>query len=155
MSLMDFADSITPDELNAWAEAVKDAKASEQADDVEAEEKKAGINDLLGFALGCIRLSYDDFCRCTVEEFESICKAYNSQREAEYKDGWERTRSIAVASLRPYLKGSPSAYKIFPLPWDKQRQQNKVLKPVSAKEDKERFESLVRSIRAGQPSLRP
>ena len=60
------------------------------------QKKGIGIEECLGYALGCVRLSYDDFCRCTPSEFNCICKAYNEQREADYKDGWERMRLLAT-----------------------------------------------------------
>lgn len=40
LSLMDFADSLTPDELNAWAETVKESRAPAISEDKEIIEKK-------------------------------------------------------------------------------------------------------------------
>ena len=97
--------------------------------------------------MGCIHLSFDDFCRCTPSEFESICEAYHDQREADYKDGWERARAIIVATLRPHLKGRPTARKVYPLPWDKPKApQKKAPKPLTAEESKARFEKLVARV---------
>ncbi len=99
--------------------------------------------------MGCIHLSYDDFCRCTPTEFASISKAYHDQRETDYKDGWERARAIIVATLRPHLKGRPTAQKVYPLPWDKKAQakSRKKPKPLTAEESKERFESLIARLK--------
>ena len=99
--------------------------------------------------MGCVGLSFDDFCRCTVQEFESICKAYHDQREADCKERWEQTRAIVVASLRPHLKGKPTVRKIFPLPWDKnatKEVRSKAMPPLTAEESKMRFERLVERI---------
>lgn len=84
-----------------------------------------------------------------MQEFESICKAYHDQREAEYKERWEQTRAVVVASLRPHLKGHPPVRKIFPLPWDKERAQvarQDTEKPLTAEESKARFEKLLKKI---------
>ncbi|MBR4926420.1 MAG: hypothetical protein IKZ61_11860 [Prevotella sp.] len=94
-------------------------------------------------------LSYADFCRCTPEEFECICQAYHAQREAEWRDGWERTRALVVATLRPHLKGKPSALQVYPLPWDKEKTlQKKENKPVSKSEAFARFEGLMKRVRS-------
>lgn len=98
--------------------------------------------------MGCLHLSFDDFCRCTPKEFESICKAYHDQREADYRDRWERTRAIVVAAVRPHVKGKPTAHKIYPLPWDNERGPRKnAPKPLTAEESKARFEKLVARIK--------
>lgn len=82
-------------------------------------------------------------------EFESICKAYHDQREAEYQDRWERTRAIIVATLRPHLKGRPTAQKVYPLPWDKKiaNTPQKAQKPLTAEDSKARFEALMNRIK--------
>ena len=81
LSLMDFADGVMPEDAKAWAEANKEQSGDGTTENGDApEEKNLGINDYLGFAMGCLRLSFDDFCRCTPKEFESICKAYHDQR---------------------------------------------------------------------------
>lgn len=107
----------------------------------------------MGFALGCIRLSFDDFCGCTPEEFESICKAYHDQREADYKDEWERMRLLATYAIQPHIKKKITAQNLLPLPWDKPKPQRKkgqkALKPLSAEESKARFEKLVKRINGG------
>lgn len=98
---------------------------------------------MLGFSLGVLHLSYDDFCRCTPSEFDSICDAFHSHEEAKFKDGWERTRATAVAGLRPYIKGGKSAKDIYPLPWDSQSPKENV-KTLTLEEDKQRFEELLK-----------
>lgn len=107
----------------------------------------------MGFALGCIHLSFDDFCGCTPEEFESICEAYHEQREADYKDNWERMRLLATYTIQPHVKKKITANKLLPFPWDKpaflRKRGQKATKPVTAEESKARFEKLVERINGG------
>jgi len=72
----------------------------------------------LGIALGRIHLSYDDFCRCTLEEFEEICKAWQETRDADERSEWERMRLSATIAIQPHLKQKITAQKLLPLPWD-------------------------------------
>ncbi|MBR6139421.1 MAG: hypothetical protein IKQ12_07645 [Prevotella sp.] len=84
-----------------------------------------------------------------MQEFESICKAYHDQREADYKERWEQTRAVVVASLRPHLKGHPPVRKIFPLPWDNEmvkEVRSKAMPSLTSEESKARFERLVERI---------
>lgn len=57
--------------MEAWAASLQDGKAEALE---EGEEKKLNIYEILGYALGCIGLSYDDFCRLTPEEFGAVVK---------------------------------------------------------------------------------
>ena len=41
-------------------------------------------------------MSYDDFCKCTFEEFEGICKAWREMADGQYRDAWERARTVAA-----------------------------------------------------------
>ena len=112
---------------------------------VASRKKKFEIIDLLGFALGCVRLSYDDFCRCTPEEFNGICKAYHNQRETDYKNEWERMRMLATITIQPHTKSKITAQKLLPFPWEKHiLPQKKDYQPVSAEEDLRRFEVLIK-----------
>lgn len=72
-------------------------------------------------ALGCIGISYDDFCKCTYEEFESICKAWHEMTEGQNRDAWERARIIATISIQPHIKKKLTPGQLMPLPWDKKR----------------------------------
>lgn len=104
---------------------------------------------MLGYALGCIRLSFDDFCGCTPEEFESICKAYHDQREADYKDEWERMRLLATYAIQPHVKNKITAQKLLPFPWDKQSRHKENAHVLSAEESKARFEKLLKRTNDG------
>ena len=67
-------------------------------------KKPLGIYELLGMAVGCIGLSHDDFCKCTFEEFESICKAWSDMTEGQNHEAWERARTIAAIIIQPHVK---------------------------------------------------
>lgn len=73
-------------------------------------------------ALGCIGISYDDFCKCTYEEFESICKAWHEMTEGQSRDAWERARIIATISIQPHIKKKLTPGQLMPLPWDKKKE---------------------------------
>ena len=77
----------------------------------------------MGIALGCIRLSYDDFCKMDFEEFAAVYKAYAEQRDIDFKDEWQRMRLLAAIVIQPHLaknrKITPE--KLLPFPWDKKR----------------------------------
>lgn len=64
-------------------------------------------------------MSYDDFCRCTPEEFESICNAYHAGREAFYRDGWEKVRMLAAITIQPHVKKKITPKTLLPFSWDK------------------------------------
>lgn len=82
-------------------------------------KKNFDIVRLLGFSLGCVRLSYDDFCRLTVEEFESVCKAYTDQQKAKDRADWERIRILAAINVQPHTKKKITPQRLLPFPWDK------------------------------------
>lgn len=98
----------------------------------------------MGFALGCIHLSYDDFCKLTPEEFECICEAYRDQRESDYRERWERMRLHAAILMQPHVKKKITPQKLLPLPWEKEARRKNAPKPVSAEESKARFEKLAK-----------
>lgn len=102
----------------------------------------------MGYALGCIRLTYDDFCRLLPEEFEEICKAYSAQSEAEDKGEWERMRLLAAITVQPHVKGKVNPQKLLPLPWEKMQTPKR--EAVSKEESKARFEALVKRLESQQ-----
>lgn len=103
---------------------------------------------MLGYALGCIRLTYDDFCRLLPEEFEEICKAYSAQSEAEDKGEWERMRLLAAITVQPHVKGKVNPQKLLPLPWEKMQTPKREV--VSKEDSKARFEALVKRLESQQ-----
>lgn len=95
--------------------------------------------------MGYVCLSYDDFCRCTPEEFNGICKAYHNQRETDYKNEWERMRMLATITIQPHTKSKITAQKLLPFPWEKHiLPQKKDHQLVSAEEDLRRFEAIIK-----------
>ena len=106
-----------------------------------------GIYDLLGIALGRIRLSYDDFCRLDFNEFAAIYNSYATQRDAVYKDRWEQTRWLATIMLQPHLGKNKklTPHKLLPFEWDKKPAAEK-RKEVSPEEHRRRFENLVKRL---------
>lgn len=63
-------------------------------------------------------MSFDDFCRCTPEEFGCVCKSWHDEHEAHRREEWERLRIGVSLMLMPYAKGKLSAKRLLPLPWD-------------------------------------
>ena len=63
-------------------------------------------------------LRYDDFCSLTPEEFSYIYRAYSKDREAQYRDNWERTRMLAAITIQPYAKKGMMPQKLLRFPWD-------------------------------------
>ena len=91
--------------------------------------------------MGCIHLSYDDFCRLNFVEFEKICKAYNDEADRKFKSSWERMRILAAINIQPYCKSTVSPHKLLKFPWDKEERIS-----TSPKSTKERFEYLVKKF---------
>ena len=88
---------------------------------VKVKKKPVGILELLGIAVGCIRMSHDDFCKCTFEEFESICDAWHEMTEGQYRDSWERARIVAAICIQPHVKKRITPRQLLPLPWDNKK----------------------------------
>ena len=70
--------------------------------------------------MGCMGMSYDDFCRCTPYEFKAIYDAWSVRQESVMEGDWERMRMLATLMLQPYAgKGKRiTARKVLQLPWD-------------------------------------
>lgn len=105
----------------------------------------------MGIALGCIRLSYDDFCRLDFNEFAAVYKAYAEQCDTDYKDKWQRMRLLATITIQPHLKkGSKvTPEKLLPLPWDKENKHKKTKandKPMTKDQQRRRMEYLVKKF---------
>lgn len=105
-------------------------------------KKSVGIDDLLGYALGCIGMRLDDFCQLTPTEFDAVCKAWQEQREQTMQDDWERMRLHATITIQPHLKSKIIPERLLPFPWEKSTKKAEAPK-VSAEEARKRFERLV------------
>ncbi|RRC99048.1 hypothetical protein EII32_08425 [Prevotella sp. OH937_COT-195] len=99
----------------------------------------------MGIALGCIHLSYDDFCRLTPIEFEHIYKEFRNRQDAAYKDEWERMRMLAAIVIQPHLKKKVTPQKLLPLPWESTtKKQRGKAQQLTAAESLKRFEELAK-----------
>lgn len=101
----------------------------------------------MGVALGCIGLSFDDFCKLDYDEFESICKAWSENAETAYRDDWERARLMATICIQPHIKKRITPQKLLPLPWDKEMSnpQKKTLQ-LTPSEKQARFEGIANKL---------
>ena len=97
-------------------------QVAQAEDSGKGEKKPVGIEECLGYALGCVGLSYGDFCRLTPSEFEAVCKAYGERAEWHEQSEWERVRTLACVTIQPHVKKRITPRQLMPLPWDaKQR----------------------------------
>lgn len=102
---------------------------------------------MLGVTVGNIGLHYDEFCDLTPDEFSHIYKAYGDEREARYKDDWNRMSMLAAISLQPYSKNHLTPHKLLPFPWDEESQRTKKEIPkVSKEEALQRFEEVLKKV---------
>lgn len=100
---------------------------------------------MLGMALGCIHLSYDDFCRLTPVEFEHVYKEYRDKLETDHKDDWARMRMLAAIVVQPHLKKKITPQQLLPFPWEGAgRKPEAGARQPTAAESLERFEELAR-----------
>lgn len=112
--------------------------------------KPKDIYELLGIALGCIRLNYDDFCKMDFEEFAAVYRAYSEQRNTDFKANWERVRMLATITIQPHLgknkKMTPE--KLLPFPWDKpqKRGAKEKGKQLTPDQQRERMVELVKKL---------
>lgn len=97
---------------------------------------------MLGYGIGVIGMSLDDWSGLSPEEFGAICQAYNDKEEARLHDEWERMRLLATITIQPHVKNRLQAQKLLPLPWDGAKKTE--IPPVSKKEAKARFEQLLK-----------
>jgi dihydrodipicolinate synthase/N-acetylneuraminate lyase len=77
------------------------------------------VEGLLALAL-TIGIGRADFVALTPEEFREVFALWRENQQAQFRDGWERTRTVAAAALVPHSK-KRSLKAIFPLPWDDEK----------------------------------
>ena len=90
-------------------------------------------------------LGMDDFCRLTPREFQAAYDSWAEGREALTRDSWERMRMLATITIQPHVRKKLRADELLPLPWDGKGKSEAA--EVSAEEDKERLERLVKRMR--------
>lgn len=110
-----------------------------------------GIIELLGIALGCIGLTYDDFCKLSYEEFAAVYEAFATQRDTDFKDNWSRMRLLATISIQPHLgKGKKlTPEKLLPFPWDNVNQKPKNVgnkEELTPEQKRKRMAELVKKL---------
>ncbi len=101
----------------------------------------------MGYALGVIHISFEDFCKLTIGEFYETTKAFHTFQEAQSRVSWEQSRLMAYYSatgpnLDPKKLKGKTAQKLIPLPWDNQQSARR-RKGQPAKGDRERFNALL------------
>lgn len=104
---------------------------------------------MFGIALGCIGLSYDDFCKMSFEEFAAVYNAYAEQRDTEFKDKWVRMRMLATIVIQPHLaKGKKlTPEKLLPFPWEKsQKRKGKKGPDLTPEQQRKRMVELVKKL---------
>lgn len=109
--------------------------------------KPKGIYELLGIALGCIGLRYDEFCKMDYEDFAAVYDAYATQRDIDYKDRWTRMRLLATIVIQPHLgKGKKlTPEKLLPFPWEKKKTKTDA-PTLTQEEQRKRMEYLVQTL---------
>ena len=93
-------------------------------------------------------MSLDDFCRLDFAEFEAVHKEYAGQRDAMYKDGWERARAVGYMAVMPHLgKHRKTMHQLFPFPWDDGKKKADGDRPrMSREEQRERMKRLAEKL---------
>jgi len=71
--------------------------------------------------MGCVGMSYGDFCSCTPSQFTAIAEQWGKKAEADYRTGWDQTRTFAIAALQPYCKKPLKMTDILIFDWDKEK----------------------------------
>ena len=88
--------------------------------------------------MGCVGMSYDDFCRCTPSEFSAVTDMWNKREESLKRRSWEQTRDLIMAIYLPFSSKPIKATDILQFEWDKK---NTPSKPAE-KSTRERFEQV-------------
>lgn len=102
----------------------------------------------MGIALGCIGLRYDEFCKMDFDEFAAVYKAYAEQRDAQYKDEWQRMRLLATIVIQPHLAKNKkiTPEKLLPFPWDKKTVAREAKREITPEQQRRRMEELVKRL---------
>ena len=85
-------------------------------------------------AMGCIGMSYDDFCRCTPSEYAAVWHAWQEADERREQGEWERLRMSCLCMLQPYSKKRLRAEDVMRFPWESGESPDKGDATLSAEE---------------------
>lgn len=100
--------------------------------------------------MGCIGMTRDDFCKCTYEEFDSICEAWQRMRREDSRDAWERARIMATIAIQPHVKKRMTPRQLLPLPWNSHKPDGATSpdfnRHLTPEEQRKRFEKLARLV---------
>lgn len=101
----------------------------------------------MGYALGCVRLSLDDFCGLTPGEFASVARAHADLEESRHRDDWERMRMLAAMTMQPHVKNKLRPQTLLPFPWEHGRNGgSRAAERVSVEEAKRRRKELMERL---------
>lgn len=92
-------------------------------------------------ALGCIGLSYDDFCGLTPSCFDAVYKAYTEKLEDAERIAWSRMRLQTCISIQPHIRKRLSPAELIKFPWEAEDAKEDVSKEDALK----RFTKLVKA----------
>ena len=102
---------------------------------------------MLGLAVGCIGMSFDDFCLCSFGEFESIYKAWREYTDGTMHDAWERMRISAAIAVQPHTHKKIIPRQLIPLPWDNKKTVAREHVPeLTAEQRRKRSEEVARPL---------
>ncbi len=96
---------------------------------------------MMGIAIGCIGMSYDDFMWLDFAEFRSIYGTWRKCKEEVEQSEWERMRMLASICISPHVKHAPTPQRLLPFPWEKPKK--KAVPKVSKDAAKRQFEELL------------
>ena len=68
--------------------------------------------------------------------------------ESQYRDTWERARTVAAIIIQPHVKKKITPRQLLPLPWDKKLQNHprNDAPELTAEQRRRRFEDLVHRL---------
>ena len=75
-------------------------------------------NELIGFAVGVMKLSRDDVDWMTPAEFQCCSSAWNNQQEQNSKSAYELSRFNAWLCLTPNLKANTTVQDVCRFEWE-------------------------------------
>lgn len=84
------------------------------------------IEEALAFAVVDIGLSPEAFARLTTDEWDAIAQRKADAVQIEYRENWERVRTLVYAALAPHLKAGVTLTDVMPLPWDVAKERNEL-----------------------------
>lgn len=101
---------------------------------------------MMGIAVGCIGMPFNDFCQLTPDEFSYIYKAYSEKEESQHRDRWERMRMLGTMVLQPYSKKNLKPKDVLSLPWDNDTAHQPKAPVLSKEEALRRFKELTKRL---------